>query len=95
MPSSDWENYKEEVRAKSDILSVVGAHLKLRKVGRRFVGLCPFHSDTKPSFYVDPEKGIFHCFGCGAGGDVFSFVMQTEGLDFPGALALQARRWLW
>lgn len=92
MPLSDWENYKEEVRAKSDILSVVGAHLKLRKVGRRFVGLCPFHSDTKPSFYVDPEKGIFHCFGCGAGGDVFSFVMQTEGLDFQGALALLARQ---
>jgi DNA primase len=92
MPSSDWENYKEEVRARSDLLAVVGAHLRLRKVGRRFVGLCPFHTDSKPSFYVDPEKGIFHCFGCGAGGDLFNFVMRIENVDFPTALSILARR---
>ena len=92
MSTSSWDTYKEEVRARSDLLGIVGAHLRLRKVGRRFVGLCPFHTDSKPSFYVDPEKGIFHCFGCGAGGDLFNFVMRIENVDFPTALSILARR---
>ena len=70
-----YESFKEQVRQAADIVSVVSETVDLKKKGRRFWGCCPFHSEKTPSFTVNPEKGFFHCFGCGAGGDVFTFVM--------------------
>jgi DNA primase len=83
----------EEVRARADIVEVIGAHVRLKRAGRNFVGLCPFHNEKTPSFSVNPERGFFHCFGCGAGGTVFNFVMRTEGLSFPEAIESLARRY--
>ena len=80
----------EEVRDKSDIVEVVSQYVKLKKSGKRFMGLCPFHPEKKPSFTVDPTKQLFHCFGCEAGGDIFSFIMKIENVDFSGALQLLA-----
>ncbi len=67
-PSGDTQ--VEEVRSRADIVEIIGAHVRLRKAGRNFVGLCPFHGEKTPSFTVNREKGFFHCFGCGVGGDV-------------------------
>ena len=76
----------EEVRSAVDIVRIVGDYVKLRKAGVNLVGLCPFHQEKTPSFAVHPLKQIFHCFGCGVGGDVFKFVMLIENLSFPEAL---------
>ncbi len=83
---------KERVRTASDIVDVVGRDLELRPQGRNFVTRCPFHNDTKPSMTVNPERQSWKCWVCDIGGDVFSFVMQREGLDFPGALRMLAER---
>jgi DNA primase len=83
----------EEVRARADIVEVIGAQVRLKRAGRNFVGLCPFHNEKTPSFSVSAERGFFHCFGCGAGGTVFDFVMRVEGLTFPEALQSLARRY--
>jgi len=83
----------EEVRARADIVEIVGAHVRLKRAGRNFVGLCPFHNEKTPSFTVNAERGFFHCFGCGAGGTAFDFVMRMEGLTFPEALQSLARRY--
>ena len=72
----------EEIRAQSDILDIVSANVLLKKSGQNYKGLCPFHSEKTPSFTVSPEKQIYHCFGCGAGGNVFKFVMEMEDLPF-------------
>jgi DNA primase len=82
----------EEVRSRADIVEIIGAHVRLRRTGRNFTGLCPFHDEKTPSFSVSPERGFFHCFGCGAGGTVFDFVMRQEGLTFPEALQSLAQR---
>jgi len=76
----------DEVKAAADIVKLVGDYVKLRKAGANFMGLCPFHQEKTPSFAVHPTKQIFHCFGCGVGGDVFKFVMLIENLSFPEAL---------
>jgi DNA primase len=83
----------EEVRTRAEIVEVIGAHVRLRRSGRNFTGLCPFHDEKTPSFSVSPERGFFHCFGCGAGGTVFDFVMKHEGLTFPEALQALAGRY--
>jgi DNA primase len=83
----------EEVRARADIAEVIGAHVRLKRAGRNLVGLCPFHNEKTPSFSVNPERGFFHCFGCGAGGTVFDFVMRVEALTFAEALQTLARRY--
>ncbi len=88
----DFEDAKEEIRDRLDIVEVIGQHVRLEKSGQRFKGLCPFHQEKTPSFNVDPERGFYHCFGCGEGGDLFSFVMKREGLTFPEALRMLARR---
>ncbi len=80
------------VREASDILSLVQSRSALRRVGRRWVGLCPFHSEKTPSFNVNAEEGLYKCFGCEASGDVFTFVQQTEGLDFVGSVEFLAAR---
>ncbi len=81
-----------EVRERASILDVVGDYVGLKKAGVNYLGLCPFHSEKTPSFTVNPAKGIYHCFGCGAGGDVISFVRHMEGVSFPEAVRLIARR---
>src|SRR5216683_12626 len=83
----------EEVRTRADIVEIVGAHVRLRRAGRNFVGLCPFHNEKTPSFSVNAERGFFHCFGCGAGGSVFNFIMRVEGLNFPEAVRSLAKKY--
>jgi DNA primase len=82
----------DEVRAAADIVKIVGDYVKLRKAGANFMGLCPFHQEKTPSFAVHPTKQIFHCFGCGVGGDVFKFVMLIDNLTFPEALRRVAEK---
>lgn len=76
----------DEVRERSNIVDVVSQYVSLKKSGRNYIGLCPFHSEKTPSFTVSEEKEIFHCFGCGAGGNVFGFLMRAEGMSFPEAV---------
>lgn len=80
------------IRRAVDIAEVVAETVTLRKAGKNLLGLCPFHAEKTPSFTVSPEKQIFHCFGCGAGGNVFSFLMRRDGLSFREAVRLLARR---
>ena len=83
----------EEVRARADIVEVIGTQVRLKRAGRNFVGLCPFHNEKTPSFNVNAERGFFHCFGCGVGGTVFDFVMRIEGATFAEALQTLAHRY--
>ena len=88
------QDSRERVRDAVDFEELVGARTELRRAGaRRLQGLCPFHEERTPSFGIDPVEKLYHCFGCGVGGDVFSFVMETEGLDFAGALESLADRY--
>jgi len=82
----------DEVRTAADIVKIVGDYVKLRKAGANYMGLCPFHQEKTPSFAVHPTKQIFHCFGCGVGGDVFKFVMLIDTLTFPEALRRVAEK---
>ncbi|MCR4718826.1 MAG: DNA primase [Firmicutes bacterium] len=81
-----------EIFSQNDIVDYVSQYVKLKKNGRDYTGLCPFHKEKSPSFHVNQEKQLFHCFGCGAGGNLVQFVMRTEGLDFVEALKLMADR---
>ncbi len=81
-----------EIFSQSDIVDYVSQYVKLRKNGRDYTGLCPFHKEKSPSFHVNQDKQLFHCFGCGAGGNLVQFVMRSEGLDFVEALKLMADR---
>ncbi len=82
----DLREYIEELHDKVDIVDVISKYVKLKKQGRNYVGLCPFHNEKTPSFVVSPEKQIFHCFGCGASGDVIKFIMRIEDVDFKTAV---------
>jgi DNA primase len=86
------QDVKEEVRARLNIEDVIGEYVQLKRAGRNFKGLSPFSGEKTPSFYVSPDKNIWHDFSSNKGGDVFSFVMEVEGIDFRGALELLARR---
>jgi DNA primase len=88
MPSGTLETVKE----RTDIVELIGRTVQLRQAGRSFKGLCPFHNEKTPSFVVYPDSQSFHCFGCGKSGDAFSFVMQTENVDFRDALKQLAER---
>lgn len=82
----------DAIRNRISIVNLVGESIPLKKAGRNFKGLCPFHHEKTPSFMVTEEKQIFHCFGCGTGGDVFTFLMKFNGLSFPEALKELAKR---
>ena len=81
-----------EVKERTDIVELIGETVQLRRAGRSFKGLCPFHGEKTPSFHVSGERQTYHCFGCGRGGDIFSFVMEREGLSFSEALEMLASR---
>lgn len=86
------EEIIEEVRERSDIVETISGFVSLKKTGRNFKGLCPFHSEKTPSFIVSPEKQIFHCFGCGRGGNVFQFLMLFEDFSFPESVKFLASK---
>ncbi|MBI3246842.1 MAG: DNA primase [Deltaproteobacteria bacterium] len=80
------EEVLTDIRARVSIVEVISSHVALRKAGRSYTGLCPFHNESTPSFSVNEEGGFFHCFGCGAGGNAFSFLTRVEGISFPEAV---------
>jgi len=82
----------EEIRSKNDILDVVSQYVTLKRSGRNFMGLCPFHREDSPSFSVSPERQIFHCFGCGVGGNSITFISKIENLSFKETIELMADR---
>jgi len=86
------EDIISRVRDSVDIVDLVSGYVSLKKTGKNHTGLCPFHAEKTPSFSVNPDKQIFHCFGCGAGGDVFKFIELQEGLNFPDAVRALAGR---
>jgi len=82
----------DDIRAGVDVVDLVGRFVNLRKAGQNYKGLCPFHAEKTPSFMVNPKKGIFHCFGCGVGGDAFGFLMRQDRLSFPEAVRVLAKQ---
>ena len=82
----------EEVRSKNDIVDVISTYVKLQKKGSSYFGLCPFHNEKSPSFSVSRQKQMYYCFGCGAGGNVFTFIMEYENYSFVEALKFLAQR---
>lgn len=82
----------DEVREATDIIDLISAYASLKKRGKNYVGLCPFHSEKTPSFTVNAEKQVYHCFGCGVGGNVFTFVMEHEKVSFAEAVRFLAYR---
>src|ERR1700687_1820835 len=82
----------QAIRERVSIVEVVSGYVSLKKAGRNFLGLCPFHGEKTPSFTVSDERGLFHCFGCGAGGTVFTFLMRADRITFPEAVEALARR---
>jgi len=85
-------SFADRVKQQADIVRVVGEYVRLKKSGANFTGLCPFHAEKSPSFAVHPTKQIYHCFGCGVGGDVFKFVMEMEKCAFPDAIRIVAEK---
>ncbi|HPP13521.1 MAG TPA: CHC2 zinc finger domain-containing protein [bacterium] len=92
MADAGSSNQVEEVLAKVDLAEIVGEYVSLKKSGRSLKGLCPFHEEKTPSFFVSPEKQVFYCFGCGAGGNAITFVKNIEKVSFGEALEQVARR---
>src|SRR5438309_5045065 len=82
----------EQIAAANDIVEVIGSYFPVKRAGANFIALCPFHQEKTPSFHVSPQRHTFHCFGCGAGGSVFRFVMDYEHIDFPSAVRKLAAR---
>ena len=86
------QQFIDDLRLQANIVQVIQEYVPLKKAGRTYKGLCPFHGEKTPSFHVDPDKGFFHCFGCGVGGDVFKFLELNEKLAFPDAVRLLAQK---
>ncbi len=86
------EDVVEEVRTRNDIVDVISGYVKLQKKGANYFGLCPFHNEKSPSFSVSPQKQMYYCFGCGAGGNAITFIMEYENYTFPEALKVLADR---
>src|SRR3982751_2957582 len=81
-----------QIREKIDIVAFISEFITVKKAGRNFKANCPFHGEKTPSFVMSPERQIWHCFGCGKGGDVYTFLMEYERLEFPEALRMLAKR---
>ena len=81
-----------EIRNRADIISLISRHVELKQAGRNWKGLCPFHNEKTPSFNVSPDRQVFHCFGCGQGGDAFKFLMLYENMSFMEAVTYLAER---
>lgn len=92
MPGRIRQQDIQTLRERADIGEVIGAHTTLKRAGGKLKGLCPFHQEKTPSFTVDQGRGLYHCFGCGAGGDIYKFLMELEGFDFTEAVEQLARR---
>jgi len=86
------ENILDQIQTRSDIVEVISRYIPLAKAGRNYKAPCPFHHEKTPSFIVSPDKQIYHCFGCGAGGNIFSFVMKYENVEFPEAVEMLAEK---
>src|SRR3982750_2653857 len=86
------QQFIDDLRLQINILQVVQEYVPLKKMGATWKGLCPFHSEKTPSFHVNPEKGFFHCFGCGVGGNVFKFLELHEKIGFPDAVRMLAQK---
>jgi DNA primase len=86
------QDARDEIRQRINLVELVSQHVALKKAGRQYKGLCPFHQEKTPSFHVDPERGLWYCFGCSQGGDAFDFVMRTGNLSFPEAMEQLAAR---
>ena len=84
--------YIEELTRRTDIVELVGSYVQLKRKGRLYGGLCPFHSEKSPSFYVYPDTQSFYCFGCGAGGDAITFAKKINSIDYPEAVKMLAAR---
>ena len=82
----------DDIKSKNDIIDIISQYVTLKRSGRNYFGLCPFHNEKSPSFSVSPDKQIFHCFGCNVGGDVFRFVSKIENTSFPEAVEMLAER---
>ena len=82
----------EEVRSRNDIVDVISGYVSLKKKGSSYFGLCPFHNEKSPSFSVSRDKQMYYCFGCGAGGNIFTFLMEYENMTFPEAMQSLAQR---
>nr|MBP8934007.1 DNA primase [Candidatus Atribacteria bacterium] len=82
----------EEIKNRIDIVELISGYVDLKPAGKNYRGLCPFHEEKTPSFVVSPEKGIFHCFGCGVGGSIFNFIMKVENLSFQDAVVHLSRK---
>ncbi|MDQ7006658.1 MAG: DNA primase [Acidobacteriota bacterium] len=93
MAPGSYRDYLEEIRRAADLAAIVGETVKLRRAGNALVGLCPFHQEKTPSFRVSPEKGVFHCFGCQVGGDVFTYMAELHGISFTEAADLLGERY--
>ena len=82
----------DKIKERLGIVDLIGSYIKLERAGNSFKARCPFHNEKTPSFFVSPERDSYYCFGCGAKGDIFTFVEEFEGLDFRGALKVLAER---
>ena len=91
--SQDFQDFIDEVLERNDIVEVISEYAKLKRVGSRYAALCPLHNDKKsPSLSISPDKQLFHCFGCGAGGDAVSFAKRINSIDYIEAVKLLAQR---
>ncbi|MFW6007285.1 MAG: DNA primase [Halanaerobiales bacterium] len=90
--NTSYEDFKEKVKNSVDIVEVISEYVDLKKVGKNYKGLCPFHQEKTPSFTINPEKQFYHCFGCGVGGDVYEFMMEIENITFKESLNLLSER---
>src|SRR5216110_1274153 len=86
------QRFIDDLRLQANIIQVVQEYVPLRRAGTTYKGLCPFHAEKTPSFHVNPEKGFFHCFGCGVGGDVFKFLELHEKVGFQDAVKMLAQK---